>query len=414
MENKEKTAISQSPKQDQTLFLDYEEDKQRYKDQIDEAEIVKSSRIVWVFVALLVSLIIWSYFAVVVEVTTGTGKIIPTSREQVIQSLEGGIISELYVKEGDQVEQGQILAQLDLTLTEANVEESATRYRAALSKIARLEAEINQTELIFPKELDGYPHLLEVEKRLYEARKKGLQESISGLQNSLNLVEEEFNLTKSLAKQGAASNVDVLKLQRQVSELQAKITDKRSEYMVRAQEELSQVKSEAESLESIVKGREDSLSRLTIKSPVRGIVKDIEVTTKGGIVPPNGEIMQIVPLEDQLLIEARISPKDIAYIYPGQEAKVKITAYDYSIFGGLDGHVTMISPDSIQDEFKPEIFYYRVFIRTETDTLNDKTGKAFSIVPGMVATVDIQTGEKTIFDYLMKPFGRIKDALRER
>lgn len=414
MENKEKTAISQSPKQDQTLFLDYEEDKQRYKDQIDEAEIVKSSRIVWVFVALLVSLIIWSYFAVVVEVTTGTGKIIPTSREQVIQSLEGGIISELYVKEGDQVEQGQILAQLDLTLTEANVEESATRYRAALSKIARLEAEINQTELTFPKELDGYPHLLEVEKRLYEARKKGLQESISGLQNSLNLVEEEFNLTKSLAKQGAASNVDVLKLQRQVSELQAKITDKRSEYMVRAQEELSQVKSEAESLESIVKGREDSLSRLTIKSPVRGIVKDIEVTTKGGIVPPNGEIMQIVPLEDQLLIEARISPKDIAYIYPGQEAKVKITAYDYSIFGGLDGHVTMISPDSIQDEFKPEIFYYRVFIRTETDTLNDKTGKAFSIVPGMVATVDIQTGEKTIFDYLMKPFGRIKDALRER
>lgn len=414
MENKEKTAISQSPKQDQTLFLDYEEDKQRYKDQIDEAEIVKSSRIVWVFVALLVSLIIWSYFAVVVEVTTGTGKIIPTSREQVIQSLEGGIISELYVKEGDQVEQGQILAQLDLTLTEANVEESATRYRAALSKIARLEAEINQTELTFPKELDGYPHLLEVEKRLYEARKKGLQESISGLQNSLNLVEEEFNLTKSLAKQGAASNVDVLKLQRQVSELQAKITDKRSEYMVRAQEELSQVKSEAESLESIVKGREDSLSRLTIKSPVRGIVKDIEVMTKGGIVPPNGEIMQIVPLEDQLLIEARISPKDIAYIYPGQEAKVKITAYDYSIFGGLDGHVTMISPDSIQDEFKPEIFYYRVFIRTETDTLNDKTGKAFSIVPGMVATVDIQTGEKTIFDYLMKPFGRIKDALRER
>lgn len=414
MENQEKPVIPQVSQKDHTLLLNYEEDKQRYKDHIDEAEIVKSSRIIWAFIALISAFIIWSYFAEVVEVTTGTGKIVPTSREQVIQSLEGGIISELYVKEGDRVEKGQILAQLDLTQTEANVEESATRYRAALSKIARLEAEVNQTELVFPQELQNFQHLLKVEKKLYEVRQKGLEEAISGLQNSLDLVQEEFELTQNLAKQGAASNVEVLKLQRQVSELQSKITDRRSEYMVRAREELSQVKSEAESLESVVKGREDSLSRLTLRSPVRGIVKDIEVTTQGGIIPPNGELMQIVPLEDQLLIEARISPKDIAYIYPGQEAKVKITAYDYSIFGGLDGHVTLISPDSIQDEFKPEIFYYRVFIRTESDTLKDKAGTDFAIVPGMIATVDIKTGEKTVFDYLMKPFGRVKDALRER
>ena len=364
--------------------------------------------------ALIGSLLIWSYFAKLVEVTTGTGKVVPTSREQIIQSLEGGILSELFVREGDQVEQNQILAQLDLTKTEATVEESATRYRASLAKIARLEAEVNQSELVFPQDLHKYPDLLQVEMRLYEARQKALDESIAGLEHSLALVEEELALTQNLASQGAASNVEVLKLQRQVSELHLKITDKRSEHIVRAREELNRTKAEADSLESVIRGREDSLSRLTLRSPVRGIVKNVAVTTRGGIIPPNGELMQIVPLEDQLLIEARISPRDIAYIYPGQPAKVKITAYDYAIFGGLEGEVTLISPDTIQDEFKPELFYYRVFIRTDTDSLTDKAGNPYAIVPGMIASVDIKTGEKTVFDYLMKPFGRVKDAMRER
>src|SRR5699024_1721469 len=176
-----------------------------------------------------------------------------------------------------------------------------------------------------------------------ETRQQALEESVSGLQDALDLVEEELALTQMLAKQGAASNVDVLKLQRQVSDLKLRITDKRSEYMVGSREELGKAQAEAASLESVVRGRVDSLSRLTLRSPVRGIVKDVAVTTKGGILPPSGELMQIVPLEDQLIIEARISPRDIAYIHPGQEAKVKITAYDYSIFGGLEGVVTVIS-----------------------------------------------------------------------
>lgn len=401
-------------KDDHLLLLDYEEDKRRYNDHVDEAEIVKSTRIIWYFLLLIVVLLIWSYFASIVEVSKGTGKVVPTSREQVIQSLEGGILSELYVREGDIVEKGQILAQLDLTKTEATVEESAARYRALLANIARLESEVNQTVLIFPEELSIYPELIRAETRLYETRQQALEESVSGLQEALDLVEEELTLTQALAKQGAASNVDVLKLQRQVSDLKLRITDKRSEYMVRSREELGKSQAEAASLESVVRGRADSLSRLTLKSPVRGIVKDVSVTTQGGVLPPSGELMQIVPLEDQLLIEARITPRDIAYIHPGQEAKVKITAYDYSIFGGLEGVVTVISPDTIQDEVKPEVFYYRVFIRTDTDSLIDKNGQSFSIVPGMIATVDIKTGEKTVFDYLMKPFGRVKDALRER
>ena len=396
------------------LLLSYEEDRRRYNDQVDEAEIVKSSRIIWCFLLLIIVLLIWSYFASIVEVSKGTGKVVPTSREQLIQSLEGGILSELYVREGDIVEKGQILAQLDLTKTEATVEESAARYRALLANITRLESEVNETELTFPDELSIYPELIRAETRLYETRQQALEESVLGLQEALDLVEEELTLTQKLAKQGAASNVDVLKLQRQVSDLRLRITDKRSEYMVRSREELGKAQAEASSLESVVRGRVDSLSRLTLKSPVRGIVKDVSVTTKGGVLPPSGELMQIVPLEDQLLIEARISPRDIAYIHPGQEAKVKITAYDYSIFGGLEGVVTVISPDTLQDEAKPEVFYYRVFIRTDTDSLTDKNGQTFSIVPGMIATVDIKTGEKTVFDYLMKPFGRVKDALRER
>ncbi|UNM96437.1 HlyD family efflux transporter periplasmic adaptor subunit [Ignatzschineria rhizosphaerae] len=401
-------------KDDHLLLINYEEDKHRYNDQVDETEIVKSTRIIWYFLLLIVILLIWSYFASIVEVSKGTGKVVPTSREQVIQSLEGGILSELYVREGDIVEKGQVLAQLDLTKTEATVEESAARYRALLANIARLEAEVNQTALVFPEELSVYLGLIKAETRLYETRQQALEESVSGLQEALDLVEEELVLTQMLAKQGAASNVDVLKLQRQVSDLKLRITDKRSEYMVRSREELGKSQAEAASLESVVRGRADSLSRLTLKSPVRGIVKDVSVTTQGGVLPPSGELMQIVPLEDQLLIEARITPRDIAYIHPGQEAKVKITAYDYSIFGGLEGVVTVISPDTIQDEVKPEVFYYRVFIRTDTDSLIDKNGQSFSIVPGMIATVDIKTGEKTVFDYLMKPFGRIKDALHER
>lgn len=406
--------MSNMAQDDQAILLDYDEDKRRYNDQVDEAEIIKSSRIIWVFVLLLISLIVWAYNASLVEVSRGTGKVVPTSREQVIQSLEGGIISELLVREGDIVEADQVLAQLDLTKTEANVGESSARYRAALASIARLESEVNQTELTFPQELENYPHLIETETRLYKARKEGLNESLAGLRQALDLVQQELRLTRSLAQAGAASNVEVLKLQRQVSELQLKITDRRSEYMVQAREELAKAKAEADSLESVIRGREDSLSRLTLRSPVRGIVKDVTVTTRGGVIPPNGQLMGIVPLDEQLLIEARISPRDVAFIYPGQEAKVKITAYDYSIYGGLDGEVTLISPDTIQDEVKPEVFYYRVFIRTQTDALVSKNGNLFPIVPGMIATVDIKTGEKTVFDYLMKPINKAKEAMHER
>lgn len=395
-------------------LLDYDEDRRRYNEEVDDATIVRSTRVVWLFFIVIISLVVWSYFAEVVEVSTGDGRVVPTSREQVIQSLEGGILADLRVREGDIVEPGQILAQLDPTKTESSVDESAARYRAALASVARLEAEVNGTPLSFPEELESYPILITTEAQLYDTRREGLEQSLAGIQESLRLVRDELNITQSLVRVGAASDVEVLRLRRQETELQLKATELRSEYMILAREELSKAKAEVEALSSVIRGRADALTRLTLRSPVRGIVKDIEVTTIGGVIPPNGRLMEIVPLEDQLLIEARISPRDIAFIHPGQPAKVKITAYDYAVYGGLDGEVVLISPDTIQDEVKPEVFYYRVFILTEDDALVNEIGVHFPIVPGMIATVDIRTGSKTIFDYLIKPINHAREALRER
>ncbi|WP_375058120.1 HlyD family efflux transporter periplasmic adaptor subunit [Zobellella sp. DQSA1] len=392
----------------------YDQRYQHYNDDVDEATVIRSTRVVWVFFLLLAVLGTWSYFAEVDEVSTGSGKVVPTSREQVVQSLEGGILAMLSVREGDIVEQGQILAQLDPTKTESNVEESAARYRAALASVGRLTAEVNGTALAFSEELAGYPALVAEETELYHTRQHSLNESLKGINESLKLLNSELAITEALAKAGAASNVEVLRLRRQKAEMELKAVDLRSQYHVRAREELAKVNAEVDALSSVIKGRADALTRLTHRSPVRGIVKDIEVTTIGGVIPPNGRLMEIVPLDEQLLIEARVSPRDIAFIHPGQEGKVKITAYDYNIYGSLDGKVVTISPDTIQDEVKPEVFYYRVFILTESDSLENKIGTQFPIVPGMIATVDIKTGSKTVFDYLVKPFNQAKEALRER
>nr|WP_230014227.1 HlyD family efflux transporter periplasmic adaptor subunit [Pseudomonas chlororaphis] len=383
-------------------------------DPQDDAALQHSSAIVNSLMAIVLVLGGWAYFADLDEVSKGDGKIIPSSHEQIIQSLEGGILANLNVSEGDLVEAGQVLAQLDPTKTESGVEESAARYRAVLASSIRLQAEVSGSPLVFPDELKAYPDLIARETHLYQERINRLKESRAGVTTSLQLVDRELQITQSLAKTGAASNVEVIRLQRQRSELQLKLTELRSTYQVQAGEELAKARAEVSSLSSIIRGREDALTRLTVLSPVRGIVKGIEVTTIGGVIPPNGKLMQIVPLDDQLLIETRISPRDIAFIHPDQAAKVRITAYDYSIYGGLDGRVVTISPDTIQDKVKPENYFYRVFIQTESSFLKNKAGKQFSITPGMIATVDIKTGSKTVMDYLLKPFNKAGEAMRER
>jgi len=379
-----------------------------------ESEYSGASRIILLSTLLFILFGVWAWFGKLDEVSTGTGKVVPSAREQVLQSLDGGIVTEVLVHEGDKVEAGQIVARLDPTRSESNVGESAARYRASLASSARLYAEVNDLPLKFPDSLKAWPDLLSSETRLYKTRRAQLTDSESELQDALVSVNKELAITQRLVKSGAASHVEVLRLQRQKSDLGLKITDLRSQYYVQAREALSKANAEVDMLSAIIKGREDSVSRMTVRSPMRGIVKNIQVTTIGGVIPPNGEMMEIVPVDDHLLIEARLSPRDIAFIHPGQRALVKVTAYDYAIYGGLEGIVETISPDTIQDKIKPEIVYYRVFIRTHQDFLVNKVGHKFSITPGMVATVDIKTGQKTIIDYLIKPFNRAREALRER
>lgn len=379
-----------------------------------ESEFSGASRIITLSVLLFLLLGIWAWYGKLDEVSTGTGKVIPSSREQVLQSLDGGIVTELLVHEGDKVQAGQIVARLDPTRSESNVGESAARYRASLASSVRLNAEVNDLPLTFPDSLKAWPELIASETRLYKSRRAQLKDTESDLNDALVSVNKELDITQRLVKSGAASHVEVLRLQRQKSDLGLKITDLRSQYYVQAREALSKANAEVDMLSAVIKGREDSVTRMTVRSPMRGIVKNIQVTTIGGVIPPNGEMMEIVPVDDHLLIEARLSPRDIAFIHPGQRALVKVTAYDYAIYGGLEGEVETISPDTIQDKVKPEVVYYRVFIRTHQDYLVNKAGHRFSISPGMVATVDIKTGQKTIVDYLIKPFNRAREALRER
>lgn len=374
-------------------------------------QLKKTTRIIFLFfwVAL-----IWSYFARLDEVSVGTGKVVPITKEQVIQSLEGGVLSELYVHEDTIVEAGQILAQLDPAMSEASIKESQAKYRATLATIARLKAEISQTDLVFPPELEDHLELRKREIELFNSRKKSLDDVTRWINESINLIESELKISQSLTNVGAASNVEVLRLKRQLAELSLKKSEVIAEYVVQAREDLTKISAEAESLSAIISGKTTSLTRTTFRSPVRGIVKNIEVSTIGGVIPPNGKLMDIVPLDTQLLIETRISPRDIAFIHPNQRATVKISAYDYAIYGGLEGAVSSISADTMRDEIKPDTFYYRVFIKTKESSLKNKKGQEFAIVPGMIASVDIHTGNKTVFEYLIKPFNRAQEALRER
>ncbi len=385
-----------------------------YTSGIREPKLPRATIMVWIIVLMLACFGSWAYFFNLDEVTTGTGKVVPSSHEQVIQSLEGGILIKLSVQEGDIVDAGQILAQLDKTKTESSVNESQSRLRAALATSARLAAEVNGTPLVFPDEVMEEPELVEAETALYNSRRESLLSGLKGLEEGIQLIDRELKMTAPLVAQGAASDVEVLRLKRQKNEMQIKATDMKNQYYVRAREERAKANGEIEAQRSVTLGRADSLTRLTFNAPMRGIVKNIEVSTVGGVVPPNGKLMTIVPLDEQLLVEARISPRDVAFIHPGQDAQVKVTAYDYSIYGGLKGKVIMISPDTIQDEVRRENYYYRVYIRTDYDVLTNKSGKQFPIFPGMTASVDVKTGNKTVLDYLFKPLNKVNEALRER
>ncbi len=248
-----------------------------------------------------------------------------------------------------------------------------------------------------------------------------MQQSVRGLQQSKALLDREIAITAPMAGKGVVSEVELLRMRRQASELSLQITERRNKFRADANTELVKVEAElAQSTENMA-ARADPMKRASIKAPLRGIVKNIKINTVGGVISAGQDIMEIVPLEGPLLVEAYIRPQDVAFIRPEAPAVVKLTAYDYAIYGGLDGKVTHISPDTLQDnrrpselKLNPDESYYRVIVRTDNNTLKDKNGKDMPIIPGMIASVDIKTGEKTVFQYLIKPITRLKQALRER
>jgi adhesin transport system membrane fusion protein len=380
----------------------------------DDVELTRSTRIIWALCGLVGALFVWAYFATLDEVATGLGRVVPSMQEQVIQSLEGGILAKINVRQDDVVQPGQILAQLDPTMIGSSVEENAAKYRASLARMARLQAEVNQTSLTFPKELHLYPDLITKETSLYNERRQGLNQSLGWMRESIRLLQKELATNQSLVAVGASSTVEVLRLQQKLADLELQQTNTTSQYYVQARDDLTKASADVAMLSAAEKGKADSLARLTQRSPVRGIVKNIEMSTIGGVISPNGKLMEIVPLDDKLLIETRIEPRDIAFIRPVQPAKVKITAYDSAIFGELDGNVSSISPDTIQDEVRPDVHYYRVYVRTTKNYLVNKLGKRFNITPGMIANVDVHTGKRTVLEYLLKPLNKAKEAMRER
>ncbi len=410
---------------------------------------------IWTLIGFFVFLLLWANFAVIDEVTRGDGKAIPSSKLQKIQNLEGGIVAELFVREGQVVKLGDPLLRLDDTRFASNVGETEADRLALLLRVERLNAEVEGRPLNVPQSvLSLAPGLAASEQSLYESRRQQLQDEVAGLQeqliqrqqelrefaskqaqyrNSLNLLRQEIQMSEPLVAEGAISQVEVLRLKRAevenrgqleatglaipraesaIKEVERKIDETRGRFRSEALTQLNETRTDLSKIEATGKALEDRVSRTLVTSPVRGIVKQLLVNTIGGVIQPGSDLVEIVPLDDTLLVEARIRPQDIAFLNPGQEAVVKFTAYDYTIYGGLKAKLEQIGADTITDEEGNS--FYLIKLRTDKSHLGSEEHPLL-IIPGMVASVDIITGKKSILSYLLKPIIRARaEALRER
>lgn len=398
---------------------------------------------------------IWAWFAVIDEVTHADGKVIPSSRVQVIQNLEGGILKEILVAEGQLVSKGQVVIRIDDTGFSSSFGEIQAKYDSLRGEIARLKAEAGGKPLRFSLKMEkSHPAIVKDQLALYKARKSELKSQVSILEQqmvqrkqekdellgkleqlkaSLKITQEELEITEPLVKKSIVPKVELLQLKRQMNDLegqisaanlaiprvesaiieaQSRVDEKYRHFKSVSAKELSQRNVELSGVKEAILGAKDKVSRTEIRSPVRGLVKSIKKNTLGGVIKPGEDMMEIVPLDDTLLIEARVRPADIAFLHPNQQARVKFTAYDFSIYGGLDGKLEQIGVDTELDENGNA--YYKVMVRTGKNHLA-RGSKKLPIIPGMVATVDIITGQKTVLDYILKPIIKAKQlALTER
>lgn len=428
--------------------------------EVEKALIDDAPRIVrltiWGVIGFFVFLLLWAHFAIIDEVTKGEGKAIPSSRIQKIQNLEGGIVAQIYVHEGQIVEAGAPLVRLDDTRFASNVGETEADRVAMELRVERLSAEVDNRPLnITDAARKAVPNQASNEESLYLSRRQQLADEIGGLQqqllqrqqelrefsskqdqyrNSLNLLRQEIGMSEPLVQQGAISPVEVLRLKRSevetrgmldgttlaipraqaaINEVQRKIDETRGKFRSEALAQLNEARTNLSKAQATSKGLEDRVSRTMVTSPVRGIVKQMLVNTVGGVIQPGSDMAEVVPLDDTLLVEAKIRPQDIAFLHPGQEAMIKFTAYDYTIYGGLKGKLETIGADTVMDEEKKNTFYV-IKLRTDRSHLGTDE-KPLLIIPGMVASVDIITGKKSILSYLLKPIIKSRaEAMHER
>lgn len=362
--------------------------------------------------------LLWASLADLDQVTRAPGTVIASSRSQVMQTVDGGVLQELLVKEGDIVEARQLLAKLDKTKLEAAYLEARAKAIALKMNVARLRAEVLNKPVTFGSESKSYPQFRVSQQALFEKRQSSIKEEIESLETMLNLAQQELDMTAPLLKTGDVSRSDVLRLQRQVADLKAQITNRRNKYFQDSQTELSRAEEELAGAEQIVTQRKEQLDAVEFRSPMRGVVKNIRVTTKGGVLRPGEELMQIVPLDDDLIIEAKVRPADVGFLKSGLEANVKIDAYDYTIYGTLHGKVTYISADTIKDEQprqQVEQEYYRVQVQVDGREFKKRKNEKIEIQPGMTATVEIKTGTNTVLRYLTKPVIKtVSESMGER
>ncbi len=415
-----------------------------------------SAHLLLILVALFLAVFIgWAAFAPIDEVTRGEGRVIPSGQVQIVQHAEGGVVQEILVREGETVERGKLLLRVEGSITEADFREKRGRYLAQIAAISRLEAEIDDKPVQMPPEVvKEAPTVAEAELQLDRARRNENQTALDVLKNQINqrrqelaelqskerqlrrsveLASEELRITEPLLARGGISRVELLRLQREVNDLRGQLDavslaipraqSAQSEAQQRMEEkaattkrealtELSRRRTEAAAIGETVTAESVRVTRTEVRSPVRGTIKQLKVNTVGGVIRPGQELIEIVPLDETLVVEARIAPPDVAFLRPGQNAIVKVTAYDFAIYGGLAAKLEEISADSLQDE--RGTVYFRIRVRTDRSYLGSAE-RPLPIIAGMTANVDVLTGEKTVLDYLLKPFLKARDrALRER
>ena len=360
--------------------------------------------LLWTLIATVVVFIIWASLAELDQVTRGEGRVVPFSRIQKIQSLEGGILDKLLVQEGDLVEVGQPLVRLDNTRFLTSYQESSNQSSVLRAAIARLDAEVlNKPDIVFPPDVDRQSPLARTERELFESRREKLLESARAIEQQMSLAQQQLALIRPMVEKRAVSQMEALRLSQEVASLQGKLVEIKSSYFQDAYTERSKLHAELSALEPIVQQRQDQLRRTEIISPVRGRVNTVLINTRGGVIQPGEPIMEVIPVEEQLLVQAKIKPRDVAFLVPGMPAKVKITAYDYTIYGDLAGTLEQISADTIEETtpYGKEP-YYQVLIKTDSSHLV-RDEKVLPIIPGMVAEVDILSGKRSVLNYLIRP-----------